>query len=204
MTTPPPARIVFPWEPGYNPGATIEQVIEAVTPPQLKPVVDQIVTPVVEAVLPTAPAAPAPAQPTNAAPAGDFSSSLQDAVLRAAQGAALAALPSIEKQVISMVLGGITATLPQPNAPEPLSKDVFTKASARSRALRTFFGGLAMAILWGIISALGSVNGDQFFTKTGLISVATIVVSSVIGSIVSYFGRIHFEPKYAELAPPGK
>lgn len=203
MTTP-PARIVFPWEPGYNPGALVQEVIDTVTPPQLQPVVDQVVTPIVEAVLPTPPEAPAPAQPTNAAPAGTFSASLQDAVLKAAQGAALAALPQIEKQVIGMVLGGITNVLPQPNAPEPLSKDVFTKASARSRALRTFFGGLAMAILWGVISALGTVSGDQFFTKTGLISVATIVVSSVIGAVVSYFGRLHFEPKYAELAPPGK
>jgi len=172
-------KIVFPWQPGYPNG------------PETVPAA------------PEAPVEPAPvavnapsvaATPTIGSVTGSLASALEVAVLGAAQQAAKASLPDIEKQVISLVTGAI-GNVPQP-VPPVINSEVFTKAAARSRAFRTFFIGLGLAVFWGFVNALGSLTHADFFSRTGLISIATLLVSSVVGSVVSYIARMKVEPNY--------
>lgn len=206
MTTPnAPAQIIFPWQPGYSPGVNVVPIIDNVLP-WLAPVIN----PVINSVLPTPPAppVPGPSQPP-VAPAppvvGNLTSVLEAAVLAAAEQAGRSALPAIQQQVLALLTSTVTTevskVLPQPTD-TVIGPDVFTKAAARSRATRTFFTGLALSGVWGIISALGSLNGANFFTKTGLISVATLLASSAVGSVIAYVGRIHFQPAYVSQLPP--
>ena len=184
-TKPAEEKLVFPWQPGYTPGINIA------------PIITDILTP-----------APAPSEPPTAAKpavAGNLTSALEQAVLTAAEQAARASLPAIEKEVLTLVVGsvsnGIGSIVPKPAAPV-ITSDVFTKSAARSRAFRTFITGLGLAGFWGIITALGTLNGADFFTKNGLVSIATILVTSVVSSAVAYIARIKVEPNYVSQLPP--
>lgn len=188
MTVPdaiPATPAVFPWQPGYQ--------SSVITTPAVEPA---------DLALPTVASVTVPA--ADPVPSGSLSSALQDAVLKAAEGAALAALPSIEKQVLSVVLGSVGAAGVPSAADIPVptvGPDEFTKAAARSRAFRTFFIGLGLAVLWGFVNALGSLSHADFFSRTGLISVCTLLVSSVVGSVVSYVARIKVQPGYVSSTP---
>jgi len=75
----------------------------------------------------------------------------------------------------------------------------FTRADARSRALRTLFIGIGMSALWGVVNVLGALSGVNWFDEHALTSVATMLATSVFGSVGSYVARIAKEP--APIAP---
>jgi hypothetical protein len=125
-------------------------------------------------------------------------SALEAAILKVAEDAAREHIPGIQQKIIDEVKGVIHTKLggvlpPEPDAPT-ITPDVITQAAARSRALRTLLYGLFISAFWGVLSAFGSVNGIDFFTKTGLISTLTILGSAAVTSVVSYIGRIKWSP----------
>ena len=178
-----PEQDVFPWTPGYT-GTEAVAPTEAAAAPTAAPAP---VAPPVEAA-----AAPAALNP--------LSQALETAVLAAAAGAAKSALPDVEQQVLNLVIstvGGKANLVPKPVEPTITSAD-FTQAAARSRAFRTLITGLGLSAFWGVINALGSLSGVNFFTKTGLVSVVTMLVTSAVGSVVAYVARIRFTPSYVQ------
>lgn len=84
-----------------------------------------------------------------------------------------------------------------PSVPEAPSIIDFTRASARSRALRTFFVGLGISVLWALVNMLGQLGDVDWFHKEGWTSVATLAVGAVISAVSSYALRIIKPPSYA-------
>lgn len=164
----------LPWLPGYVPPETdkgLADMVAAHTHPGDPQVAEQTATPktIKEAV---------------EGAAGDAASAALEAVL-----------PDVKKrvgeQVEKEVAEAVTKTLGEPQLID--LKDL-TKADARSRALRTLLGGLALSVVYGIINVAGDLAGINWFTKDGWLTVAGVVTTSVVLSVLSYVGRLLHEP----------
>jgi hypothetical protein len=137
-------------------------------------------------------------------PTGTVVTSLGAAIkasaLEAAEKAALAALPDLQKKAEEMVTGAITGEVIKVtgglSVPQPPAVGDFIKADARSRAIRTFLVGLGMSVVLGLVTALGQSSGLNWFSKEGWTAVATLAVSSVVGSVLAYVTRMIKEPAH--------
>lgn len=162
---------VAPWDPTYN--STSNPVPPDVHLPwQENPVTDPTPTPA-----PPAPV-PAPAAPLSAA---DFAQQLETEINTAAN----AELAAAQQKILE--------SLQQPADPSINLSDL-TTAAARSRAIRSLVIGLLLAVLYGVVTALGSLGHVDFFTKTGWISVGTLVVGAAVHSAISYIARLKINP----------
>lgn len=153
----------------------------------------------VESVIPTvatSTAAPAPTQvPTISTPSiTDITSVIENAVKSATGSAVSNASGSIElaaEKALDKALGKLISGPPTP----PALSD-FIHADARSRAFRTLIIGLALSVLWGIVSALGVATNLNWFDKTAWPALAAIVATSVSTSVISYVSRLVKEPPH--------
>jgi hypothetical protein len=67
---------------------------------------------------------------------------------------------------------------------------------ARSHAIRTFCVGMALSAFWGVVSVLGDLEKVNWFSKTGLISVASIAATAVLGAVLAYAVHILRPPAW--------
>lgn len=133
---------------------------------------------------------PEPPKPTT--PAGG----IEDALMEAARTAAADAVKNVAAE--------IKAALPDPNTVAVhVDPADLLKASARSRALRTFFGGLLVTVLWAVVNVLGTVTGVNWFSKEGWVSVGILAGGAVVNAVVSYVLRVIKPPSLAEIPGGG-
>lgn len=179
---------------------------------------EQIGAAVAPDVLPTATRGPssapasAPGGGIGALPgmvASDLGSAIKNAALAAAERTALAAVPDLEREAAAMVesmVGGELKKVVGAHPTPTISLSDLTKASARSRALRSLFIGMFMAVLMGLASIIGQLGGVDWFTTTGRLSAVTLAVGAIVHSLISYVARLQWEPAYTQtpvaVAPP--
>lgn len=216
-----PAASNLPWEAGFAPPGLDQNLINTVTG-ALGTVVSNVenaATSVIPGIIPApipiplpipSPPVPSPGTPAPIpgvptpvpASAVDWLQIIERTAQQAVQDAVSGSTDALEKAVAEttqkVIVDELEKRIP---APPPLTLEDFTQADARSRAFRTLFIGLGLSALWGLITALGSLSGIDWFSKEGWVSVITAVVTSVIGSISAYIGRIVKGPAYtAQLA----
>lgn len=151
--------------------------------------------------------APAPSVAPTVTPAGGIEgallSDLEKVALDAAKQTTVGLLPGIEQAVQKRVAGAVQAELTdlltkvQGGAtPAVPNLTDFTKADARSRAIRTLLGGLALSILWGLTNVLGNIATVNWADRNALPQVITLAVASVVGAVGAYLGRVLKEPAH--------
>lgn len=170
---------VPPWSPGYtstsNPVSPDVQLPWGTNPV----VIDPAPTPVLPDPAPTPTPAPAPVAPVN-------TTSFTQQVEAEVNNLANQALQEARKKVLESLKAPADPTL-DPN-------DLKT-AAARSRAIRTLVIGLLTAMGYGVVAALGTAGNIDFFSKTGWISVGTLVAGAAVHSVISYVARLNIKPK---------
>lgn len=158
-----------PWERDYT-SSSNPVPPDVHLPWQESPVTDPTPTPVVPA--------PAPVSPLNTS---DFAQQLEDKFNVIANEA----LATAQQDVLSKLV--------PPSDPE-LNLSDLTNAAARSRAIRALVIGLGLAVLYGVVAAVGTAGNVDFFSKTGWISFGTLVVGAAVNSAISYVARLKIEP----------
>lgn len=152
---------------------------------------------------PTALPGPAPTV-TNSPYGGDLVTAIEKAALDAAKSTSAAVLPGIEKAIEARVAAKVQAEAAdlikslQGGAAEPPVPNLsdFTKADARSRAIRTLLIGLVLSGLWGLTNILGNLATVDWTNKDALPQVLSMAVTAVVGSVVAYIGRVLKEPDH--------
>jgi hypothetical protein len=171
--------IILPWDPSYHSGSN--------------PVPSDVVVPWNGPVTPAP--IPVPATPSVApVVVAAWEKVLEKYVVAAAERAALSALPSVESLIEGLVTKEVGKVISPPPEPPNLDLDVLTHAAARDRAVRSLLYGVLMSGLWGAIGAVSSLSGVDWFTKNGLVSALSILGAGVVGSVMSYVGRIKWAP----------
>jgi hypothetical protein len=201
----------LPWEPNFIPAAVDQALVNAATTVEqdVAAAATTIGSTVATAVTGAAPGAggATPATPPAPPTGGSITDAITQAASTAAEDALKAVLPSVtasiesrvaasvESEITSVVKnlsGGSQATISAPDLSD------FTKADAWTHAVRTLLIGMGLSAAWGLINILtqatnlGETLGwenPQFWTQ-----VASIAVSSVVGSVTAYVARIVKEP----------
>lgn len=194
----------MPWDSDYVPPSVDADLIAATTAVNASPAPS---SPPEENVLPPEATGPVVA-PTSTPPTGGIhvpvtgTKGVREEVLEVAKEAAESAVRDLAKAMQDDVLNAIKNTLP-PDTPPHIDPGDLLKASARSRAIRTFFGGLLVTMAWAVITALGSAANVDWFTKEGLASVAILAGSSVITAVISYVARVFAPPPLVQVPGGG-
>ena len=219
----------LPWDTGYTPPPADKNLIEEITGMATDAITaatkvgGSVIPTVLPGSLPPVPAptaAPPPVPPTPGAPpvtpaggiaaAGSWVTSIENAARVQAEQALPNALPALEAKLAAASKNALAGELEKLEASlgvDPQNPAVnlgdLTKASARSRALRTLLIGLGLSILWGIVNVLGNLSGVDWFHQAGWNSVITLAAGSVASSVVSYIARVVAPPTLAKLPDGG-
>lgn len=194
----------LPWLPGYVPPGVDKGLIDLISN-QVHQGVDQITDIAEQAGVPTVIAEPVKATVDATVDAGTkvvqsptpqtIKDAVKDAAATSAEAALESILPDIKKRVAETVEKQVTEQLSKSlGQPKTVELGDLVKADARSRAWRTLAGGLALSVLYGIISVFGDLAGINWFSKEGLATAASLVVFSVVGSVLAYVARLIKEP----------
>lgn len=135
---------------------------------------------------------PVPAPPPPAyvpPPAGSFASDLEAKLVTIAKNAADEALAKAQQAALNAAQVHV-----QPDTPIVVKTGDLAKPAARSRALRSLVIGLGMAVLWGVITAIGTAGHVDFFSKAGWLSFFVLVGGAALNSVVSYVARLRLDP----------
>jgi hypothetical protein len=112
-----------------------------------------------------------------------------------------AAVADAEKTFEAKVIAFLEDKVPQAPAAPTLEPQDVTNAAARGRALRSLLYGVLLTVFWALVSAITTAvntGGTDFFSKTGLIQVATLAAGTVGHALLSYLGRITVAPNPPE------
>lgn len=158
----------------------------------------EVVTGVAATSPPTSPAA------ATTSGAGDLLSVAISAAQNVGRGAVVSILPDIEKALETRVAAKVQTELTMvlksleggENAPAIPTLDDFTKADARSRAIRTLLLGVVLSGLWGLVNVLGNIATVDWTNRNALPQVISIAVTGVAGAVVAYVGRLFKEPAH--------
>jgi len=150
----------------------------------------------------------APTPTVSTAPlGGNLVKDIEDAAFSAAKSSSSALLPGIEKaleeRIAVKVQAEITDVLTKvQGGSEPAVPTLqdFTKADARSRAIRTLVIGLVLSVLWGIVNVLGNLATVDWTNRDALPQVVALVVGSVVSAVSGYFARILKTPPHIAAA----
>jgi hypothetical protein len=119
---------------------------------------------------------------------------LEGAVVAAAEKAAKDALPAIEKSLQDVVVREIakaSAAVPEVTDQPTFDISVLLKrGAARAAALKSLAYGLFLALIAGVGTGVSAAAGLDWGTKAGAIAAGGLVVSSVLHSIMTYFGQL--------------
>jgi len=147
--------------------------------------------------------APTPASPVSAPSGGSLIGDIEQAALGAAKQSASSLLPGIEaaleKRIAVKVQAEITDVLTKVEGgsePAVPTLDDFTKADARSRAIRTLIIGLVLSGLWGVVNVLGNVATVNWADRNALPQVLALVVGSVVSAVTGYIARVLKTPPH--------
>lgn len=104
---------------------------------------------------------------------------------------------------VKEALNEIKTTVPAQDSVTYIDPKDLLKASARSRALRTFLQGLGITVFWTLITAIGDFSNVDWFSRQGWITVGTLAGATVIHAATSYVARVINPPKLADLPGGG-
>lgn len=111
--------------------------------------------------------------------------------------------PSLREEIGGIVQDMVTEALKGAGIPQTApAVDILdlTKASARSRALRTLGIGLGISVLWAVVNIISQLAGVPWDTDAWG-QVATLVIGTILSAVSSYVLRIIKPPVYAADAP---
>lgn len=187
-------RWIGPWDPNYPkggnpvpPGVHVPWGHKPEPAPEPKPVKP----------------AEKPVEPPKALPPTD--PNFEEYVLSTVEEAARNAMPKLSDVLRQAMVAEMANEVGQLGAvPTPALKDL-EKSKARGAALRSLGIGLFISVLTGVGSALAAVpDGTNWFTKSGLLVTATLVVNSVVQSVLTYAHQLGWGPPQTAGAGDGK
>lgn len=186
----------MPWDPNYTPTSADQELIDKIQG-QLGQLSSTATTPTAGPV-PATPSEPEVAHPESTGPESPAPATPVGGISDIAREAATAAVG----ELIPTLVTEIKNALP-PDVPAQIDANDLLKASARNRAVRTFFGGLVVTILWALVNVVGSATGVNWFSKEGWISVGILAGGAVVNAVVSYILRVFKPPPLAQVPGGG-
>ncbi|QZE10556.1 hypothetical protein SEA_SCOOBYDOOBYDOO_241 [Mycobacterium phage ScoobyDoobyDoo] len=67
-------------------------------------------------------------------------------------------------------------------------------ADAKNRSFRTLLQGFALDFAFALMAVIGTLSGNEFFSKAGWATVGVLVAKTLLQTVVSYVSRINIEP----------
>jgi len=155
-----------------------------------------------------------PVPPAAVSPVGaqaDFLDTVRKEAAAAAEAAWKQNQAAFQEQIVNYaqqaamgaVLGkGVPNAIPTVTGRTITGKDLKI-ASAKNRSFRTFVQGLGIDLGFALVTLLGlAFMNFDFFSKTAWVTLAALVVKTVIQTAVSYVARMKITPTY-DLEPEG-